>query len=316
MQEQFALAATGSVCPSYDEAHGVLESTFSQRGKIGSLISESTALDRRIAADRLEYPSAFVYSDVMAADSRNRYRTGRDADGNSFMTLDDLCRLAGDDERRAGAGFGGAALRRMSEERSDETVQRNVRPAHLYTIRDGRTAPNALAMRRETVVCGDRFTRMTLKNVRRESAVAKAYDKVAGWLGGGQIVRSGISSRQVSGLVAAVSLVLVFAIVLVMPILMSVLIHNEATTVRVLENELAQKEKTAAALETELDAKNDRFMLETLARDKYGMIPVDKSAFRILKIAPSDSVTVSESQRTTGAVPALLSALGIRLGQD
>ena len=317
MQNNNMVAASQTACRSYDEAHGVLDTAFSGRGLLGSMISESAALDRSIACARLDYPSAFTFADAMRNDSRNRYRTGVDRDGNAYMTFDDLKRLAVDEERRyARADSAMRALAGVSRELSAAEADDRVRPACPYAICDGYSAGLRAAGRRESVITGRTETEMRLSEPRRKGLISRLSDMLYNRLGNEAVVGSGFSPRHVSGAVAAVSLILVFALVLAMPILMSVLIHEEATEVRILESELAEKEKVAAQLRTDLDAKNDRFMLEKLAREEYGMIPVDRSAFRILSISPADSVSVVEASRSEGAVPALLSALGLRKGDD
>ncbi len=313
MQSNIAIADAGTFPGSYEEAHGVLEVTFRRRGIVGAAVSEAAALDRSVTASRLEYPRAYLYSDVMAADRRDRYRTGVDFEGNRYMTRDDLGRLIGDERRILGKSNPAVrALSAISAERSESETLTAARPAYPYTLRE----TGRMIGRRETVITPRGETETTVSRLGRGSVTEKLAISLRALLGETRLVKSGITGRQFSGAVAALSLILVFAIVLVMPIMMSVITHNEATLVRELETELAEKEKTAALLETELESKNDRFMLEKLARDVYGMIPLDRSAFTAIRIAPDDSVTLIEEQKSGGAVPALLSALGIRRSGD
>ncbi|MBP5269628.1 MAG: hypothetical protein ILO42_01565 [Clostridia bacterium] len=313
MQSNIAVADAGTVCRSYEEAHGVFEVTFQRRGIVGAAVSEAAALDRSVTASRLEYPRAYLYADMMAADRRDRYRTGLDFEGYRYMTRDDLGRLISDGRRISGkSNPAGRALFAISAERSESETVTAVRPAYPYTVCE----TGRMIGRRETVITPRGETETTVSKIGRGSLTEKLALSLRELLGEARLVKSGITGRQFSGVVAALSLVLVFAIVLVMPIMMSVLIHDEATVVRELEADLAEKEKTAALLQTELESKNDRFMLERLARDVYGMIPLDRSAFTVMKIAPEDSVTLIEEQKSGGAVPALLSALGIRRSGD
>ena len=115
-----------------------------------------------------------------------------------------------------------------------------------------------------------------------------------------------------NGIVAALAIAAVLMFVLAVPVTLSVLKHIEATRLSRLESEIRRREAEIAELSMELEAKNDLFTIEKLAREKYGMVELDKSVYTMIRINPDDAVEQSEEKAGEGFVPALFSALGIR----
>ncbi len=315
MTDILATVNTESVCPSFDASVEFLGDKYSRRGIFGGLTAEAAALDRRILATRLENPSSFIYEDAMASDYRNRYRTGS-ADGKPVMTVDDFFRLIRDEARRSekAADASARAAAVISRENTDRRIMREARPACPYSVMEARDVGSAYSAgkRRQVIIGGEeREMRVVKPGSNRKIGIFRLADK---YLTDDPLVPAKKSYRNASGTIAAISLILVFTLVLILPILMSVMIHNEASAIRTLESELASKKNEAKQLSVELDAKNDVFMLEELAVGKYHMMPLDRSAYNLIRLRPEDTIDLIESPKSEGAVPALLSALGIRIG--
>ena len=304
---------------SYENAYNTLDVRFACRGAAGSAISALAEQERRDMRARLENPGAYAFADIMENDRDNYYRTGY-ADGRSIMTVDDVIRLYRD-ERCRRTDPRAVELAIMEKERADRAVSTDQRPAHPYGISSAVPSSDTalsrnISGRRETVFSGRREREMKV-----EPTVRYARERIMSlsekWIGTGHTVNAKKSLRRTSSAIAAVSLCCVFMLVLALPIALSVLIHNESVELSVLNSRIKEKEAEVQALEIELDSKNDLFLLEELAVNKYGMVSLDNSTYKVINIHPSDAIEVYGAEAENGgAVLALLNALGLRRSEN
>ncbi len=115
--------------------------------------------------------------------------------------------------------------------------------------------------------------------------------------------------------VSAVALILVMAMSLGLAIGGSVLVSEAGTDKLAAEKELLTLQEEVTKLEVSLDAKYDEAMVETLARNTYGMIDGEYVSSRYLTMSGRDTVEMVEESAEKPLVAALLSALGIGRGE-
>ncbi|MCQ2427085.1 MAG: hypothetical protein MJ137_01615 [Clostridia bacterium] len=319
----------------FEDSFRTLKDRFDGRGLEGSYITEASEYERRELRNRLENPGAGRLDDIMRQDFSNRYRTGR-ADGRAFMTVEDFLHLSAD-ERAFRDSRMGAPVRNLEREQAARRISTAARPAHPYTLyevkgveeqfenTDGNKA--LFFGRRETVYDGGYTDAGRRAGTAAAVAVSGGESEMmvrpvgrAGFLGNlkEQFFRKDLIAEtdkrpaNSNGLYAALAIVAVFMLVLALPITLSVMKHSAATAVSRLESQIRDKEAQKIQLGIELEQKNDLFLLESLAVEKYGMVELDKSVYTMIKINPEDSVEHSEDEKSGGVMPALLSALGLR----
>ncbi len=117
--------------------------------------------------------------------------------------------------------------------------------------------------------------------------------------------------------VYSVIAVLMCMVVFIIPILLSVLNNEVAVQNKELDAQIRVIENEITSLESEVAIKRDMGLIETLARDRYGMIDLELSQLKLVPSAP-DSFTVS-APAEEGAPDVwvrLLNALGVIMGED
>ncbi len=300
---------------SYDNAYNTLDARFAGRGAAGSALTALAEQERRDMRAKLENPGAYAFTDIMENDRDDYYRTGY-ADGRNIMTVDDVIRLYRD-ERCRRTDPRAVELAMMEKERADRTVSTEQRPAHPYGVSvavpaSDRSLAQNVSGRRETVFSGRQEREMKV-----EPTVRYTRDRILAltekWVGKGHTVNAKKSYRKTSSAIAAISLCCVFMLVLALPIALSVLIHNESVEISALNGLIKEKEAEVQALEIELDSKNDLFLIEELAVEKYGMVSLDNSTYKLITVHPADAIEYYSAEKENGgAVLALLNALGLR----
>ena len=321
----------------YEETYNGLKETFRGRGLGGFWLSVAAEQERAYLKTSLENPSAYVYGETMSRDLSDRYRTGTDSYGRRVMTVDDYARLRADEKERRKAGTRyGAVMAELSREQSRARISVDLRPAHPYQIYSARGIReerpvgeddySEIRGRRETVYSAGRLLPAGQSEdgvVYSGSGDTEMYVRPAGKEPFLRRIRRQMFRKDIveptkgrtgrpNGLVAALAIAAVFMFVLAVPVTLSVLKHIEATRLSRLESEIRHREAEIAELSMELEAKNDLFTIEKLAREKYGMVELDKSVYTMIRINPDDAVEQSEEKAGEGFVPALFSALGIR----
>lgn len=304
MSQQNMTVADASL-QALDTAVDSVVAEHSFRGSNGFAAAQISELDRREMRARMEHPFSYTISDTLNSPDGDRYRSGRE-DGRSYFTVDDCVRLF---EDRYAARFG-AWRSACALEQSEARCRMNVleRPAAAYACGDA--VPAALFQSRSDVVFANGSAGMAVVNRSKgENALVSFFKK---YLEAPTVLMEKHSFRLTSGAIAAVSLVLVFAMLLSLPVVMKILIHKEAGVIAELDKQIRTAEAEVTQLEIALDQKNDRVLLEQLATDEYRMVRLDHSDYSILRLHPEDAVETMEKEKSGGAVPALLKALGLR----
>ena len=289
--------------------------SFDGRGAQGSVHNAVAEQERREMRSRIENPGAYVYSDIMANDSGNFYRTGKFKD-SAYMTVEDIRRLFLDEmERRSGDS--GCAIAMIEKEIADRNIKTDKRPAHAYTVNrvsEGNSSAKSCGFKADNMpVYSDAGRKIMAveknkKNILTDSLlINNSHKKNVKQADSMNTVRRSFAT------VAAVSLCFVFTLVLMLPITLSIMINNESTEIAGMTAIIRSKESEIEALEVELNQKNQRLELEKIAVNQYGMVELDSTNYNVLKISVSDAIENFDGEsENSGAVLALLSALGLR----
>lgn len=117
--------------------------------------------------------------------------------------------------------------------------------------------------------------------------------------------------------VYSVIAVLMCMVVFIIPILLSVLNNEVAVQNKELDAQIRVIENEITSLESEITIKRDMSLIESLARDRYGMIDLELSQLKLVPSTP-DSFTVSTpaEEGTPDVWVRLLNALGVIMGED
>lgn len=253
-----------------------------------------------------EYPEFYKLSDMMASSFGNGYRSG-DACGAKVMTYEDYIRLIVAETRIPEYG-----------KRKRESYRVDPRPATVYTVREcGKAlAQSEIASSCESVIDSDGYS-----VTRVESSDTSLYGSVrrllAQWAPMHTVKRPERKyRRRLASSAAGIAWVMIFAIVLALPITLGVLKSEASSELAQLKNELAALELAEERLEAEFESSLDLREIEKVAVNDYGMIKLNQSTIKVLRLNDADSIeSFSEAERTP-VVPALLNALGIRVSEE
>ena len=305
---------------TYENAYMNLNCAFAERGLTGSVKTAVADQKRAELRSRLENPGAYILDDIMESDRASKYRTGF-ADGNSYMTVDDLMRLYEDENIRR-TDRRSCVLPLIDSERAERSMRFDRRPAHAYGVHTAHPMPGGSVkplkgMKLETVYSGNRSAEMSVE-CREKGFLKRTVEGVKRLSDNVYTVKEGRNLRRTPAAIAAFSLCFVFILVLALPITLSIMINNESTELGTLQDSLRSKTAEVKSLEIELDERNDRLKLEDLAVNKYGMIELNLSAYKAMTVNAEDKVEVADtgSENTVGAFQALMSALGLRRSEN
>ena len=310
---------------SYDVAYTALRARYAGHGTAGSAQATVAEQKAREARTMRDYPDAYRCGQIMEHDRNNYYRTGVSGDV-AVMTVDDVKRLFYDETgRRTDVG----ALRAMAERRRAEggtASAEAIRPAAPYRVLEYRENPaetddgEEFKSRRGLVIRGeDRVSAQVEKE--NESGLAarmKALsEKAKKWIPEEKVGKI-TGARNLNSPVAGIALVVVFAMLLCLPVILNVLINQTDSELYALEDQIRALEAEEAELQVQLEAKNDLRFIEDAAINRYGMIRLEQSTFRYLRLRGDEVIETytPESRGNNAAVLALLSALGIRRGEE
>ena len=254
-----------------------------------------------------EYPEFYRLADMMSSPEGNHYRSG-ESGGACYMTNDDLTRIILERTRIPQYVKGGAA--------SENVVSR---PAAPYTVRESGKA-----------LVGAAFTDSVCENVfdGREYGVARierADTNLLGalirmkeqWIPSHTLQRqSRLHRRQLGSPAAGIAWAMIFVLVLALPITLGVLKSEAVSNLNVKKQELIALERTEAELRAEFESSLDFRYIESVAVNEIGMIKLNDSTVKVLKLNDFDSIESFTDKRSNPVVPALLSALGIRAGDE
>lgn len=279
-----------TVSSSYNIAHNSLERRFEVRGAVEAArlcAAEQEARERDTAALA---PEAYKLGERKGCrDWDHKYKTGRH-DGEFYMTPEDYKRCFAD-----GMGYrpeiiaarcAGGPKREWKAERPAALYEPAASEASLITV-DGR--------------------KLTPAQVRDEARLNRVMPKE-------KIVPiKGHGARALP--IGAMALVLIFAVVLALPIALSVSIKERSDELAAAEAKLAELDAEIAELENELNVKNDLELIRRIAVDEYGMISANVSTTRYLSLGLGDRIEAFDTDEGNAGMTALLSALGIRIGK-
>lgn len=313
MNEQ--LTVCGPACdPSvgYEAALCELGRLFRDRGLARSARLEAERFEHRVEEERDPASVGSRMSDLLVSDEGCGYRSERGRDGG-VMTNDDAIRLFFDVSGRrpieAEAVTENAPEMRAAYESYAQTHP--IRPAAVYAVvdrmpeeqsgndlipTDGEAAA-VIDRRAEDRRClGNALLRLT------------PQDKI------GKARRV----RNYSGATAPIALIVFVALVLMLPVVLTVMINRASRDVSSYEKSLRDLSDTEEKLEAELAVRQDLLTIERIATEEYGMIRFELGKPTFLRLNDGDIVrsfdTDTEGENT--AFLALLSALGIRFGEE
>ena len=309
---------------SYDVAYTALRARYAGHGTAGAAQATVAEQQAREARSMRDYPEAYRCGQIMEHDRYNYYRTGVSGD-MAVMTVDDLKRLFYDETgRRTDVG----ALRAMAERRrtegKDSDVPTAVRPAAAYRVLEYKTDVSddgaEFTSRRELVLRGEDRISAQVEKGNESGLSARMHalaEKAKKWIPEEKVGKlTGV--RNISSPVAGIALVVVFAMLLCLPVILNVLINQTDSELYALEDQIRALEAEEAELRVQLEAKNDLRFIEDEAINRYGMIRLEQSTFRYLRLRGDEVIETYTPERrgNNAAVLALLSALGIRRGDE
>ena len=253
-----------------------------------------------------DYPEFYKLSDIMSSSFGNNYRSG-DACGAKIMTYEDYVRLIVSETRIPEYG-----------NRKCERYHIDPRPASIYTVRECGKAlsKNGISSSCESVIDGDGYSvaRVESSDTTLSGGVKRFLVQ---WAPMHTVKRPERKyRRRLASSAAGIAWVMIFAVVLALPITLGVLKSEASSELAEKRNELAALELAEERLEAEFESQLDLREIEKVAINDYGMIKLNQSTIKVLRLNDTDSIeSFSEAERAP-VVPALLSALGIRVAEE
>ncbi len=250
-----------------------------------------------------EYPESYRLADIMNSAGGRNYRSGSEG-GESYMTHEDFMRLIVDETRINEYGKNPA--------RADHSA---VRPAAPYNVRQVVKA-GAGASSYECVIDGDSYYGRKIEESDTTLAgfTGKMIDR---WFPTPEVVKHDRKiRRRIASSAAGIAWVMIFALVLALPIVLGVLKSEASGDLLVNRERLAELESEEARLQAEFESSIDLREVENVAVNEYGMIKLNQSTIKVLRINGTDSIESFSETKSNSLVPALLSALGIRSGNE
>ena len=255
------------------------------------------------------FPEFYKLGEIMDSVKGKTYRTLAE-NGESYMTAEDYMRFIKNETMIPQYGNRpGIKVARIEDSR----------PAAIYTVRGyGKTltaAEREDAMN-ECVLTADGpiLTRVENSTTTLAGAVTEFFNR---WFPSPVTVKPERKyRRRLASSAAGIAWVMIFAIVIALPITLGVLKSEASAELADKKNQLAALEKQEAMLEAEFESSLDLRLIEDLAVNELGMIKLNESTVRILKLNDIDSIESFSTTKSTSPVPALLSALGIRIGEE
>ncbi len=237
-----------------------------------------------------------------------QYRSGN-VDGVAVMTYEDYERFI--KERTRIPNY------RVSE--GLKVAPEDIRPATVFNVRRCDTALVSAERdnsANESVIEADgrRVSRVESSDTTLTGSILRLFDK---WFPGNTVVTPGRRYRKrMSSAVAGMAWVAIFAIMLALPITLSVLKSEASADMIEMKDTLGELREEIDDLGVELDSKNDLRVIEDIAVNEYGMISINESTMHLLRLNDIDIIESYADEGDGGVVPTLLSALGIRISGE
>ena len=284
----------------YENALDELGRLFGDRGLARAVRNEADAFERKVREQTDPSSIRSRMSELLASDDGAEYRT----DGGAEMTNDDAVRLfyAVSGRRRVDCA---AQAESMRSAFCRYTETHPVRPATIYSIVES-TEESLPAEAGETA----------LVETHRDEHRRYLAEAITGLFPQDRIGRAR-RVRSLTSATAAIALLVILALTLMLPVVLTVMINRVSRDISDYEDTLHGLEATEERLQVELADKNDLQLIEKLATTKYGMVKLEIGTTNYLKLNSEDKIETFDPAADTGnpAVLALLSALGIRIGE-
>lgn len=299
---------------SYENAYTTLKARYAEQGVVCSARQAAAEVREREMKTMQGENAAYRCGQIMEHDYFDRYRSGAAAN-EAYMTVEDAKKLFSVTTGREA----GKVARNCGKVSADELKVRPAAPYRVLETREEGSDDAGFSGNRELVIDGER--RVAAKVEREESVSAvrmrQLAEKAKKWFPSEDVEKTrGV--KTLGSPVAGIALVLVFALVLTIPIMLNVMINNTTSEIGELQKELRALDAEADELRVELEKKNDLRVIEEAAINQYGMIRLDQTTFRYLRLKNTDMIEKCTTEEKSGsaAVLALLSALGIRVGNE
>lgn len=260
--------------------------------------------ERKSAA---EFPEFFKLADMMNTREGYAYRSG-DNCGERYMTNDDYNRIILEKTRIPQYEIGAAVPEKITR-----------RPATVYNVMGcGRAMVGTgfAASVCENVIDDDGYAvaRIERADTNLIGAVLRLIDQ---WFPAHTAERQKrVYRRRLASSAAGIAWVMIFALVLSLPIVLGVLKSEAISELNAKQKELYALEKTEEALRAEFESSLDLREIESVAMNEIGMIKLNDSTIRLLRLNDIDSIESFSEKKSNSVVPALLSALGIRSADE
>ena len=291
----------------YSEAIKTLGFSDDEFDAVKDIQAELERQVERESKSASEYPESYRLTDIMNSVSGNSYRSG-EAGGVRVMTHEDYMRLIVSETRIPEYG-----------QNTRKTYQVDPRPATVYNVRScGKTMSDeerSGSVRKRIIgEEGNGVARIEGSDTTVAGSITRFIDQ---WFPAHTIVKPDRKyRRRVASSAAGIAWVMIFALIVALPITLGVIKSEAGSNLTAKRNELAALEKTEAQLAAELESQLDLREIEYIAVNELGMIKINESTVRILRLNDIDTIESFSEDKTNSVVPALLSALGIRVGDE
>lgn len=255
--------------------------------------------ERKSAAEFSEF---YKLADMMDTREGFAYRNG-EYNGERYMTNEDYNRIILEKTR----------IPQYDMDAVPENVIR--RPAAAYNVMSSgksMAGAGAVASVCNNVIYGEEYGLVRIERATTDlsGALLRIFEK---WFPAHCIDKvKGKQRRRLASSAAGIAWVLIFALVLALPITLAVLKSEAISNLNVKKEELHALERVEADLLAEFESSLDLRYIESVAVNEIGMIKLNDSTIRILKLNDIDSIESFTDKKSNSVVPALLSALGIR----
>ena len=268
-----------------------------------SLKDIQAELERQVERERKsasEYPESYRLADIMTSVGGNNYRSG-DANGARVMTHEDYMRLIVAETKIPEYG-----------KNPRKTYHVDPHPATVYNVRGFGERSGS----RESVIAADGHSvaRVESSDTTISGSVTRFFDQ---WFPQHTFLKPDRKQRRhVVSSAAGIAWVMIFAFIIALPITLGVLKSEAGSNLTEKRQELAALESMESRLEAEYESGLDLREIESIAINELGMIRLNQSTLKILRLNETDTIESFADSQEESIVPALLSALGIRIGNE
>jgi hypothetical protein len=185
-------------------------------------------------------------------------------------------------------------------------------PATVYNVR----AFGERSGSRESVIAADGHSvaRVESSDTTISGSVTRFFDQ---WFPQHTFLKPDRKQRRhVVSSAAGIAWVMRFAFIIALPVTLGVLKSEAGSNLTEKQQELAALESMESRLEAEYESSLDLREIESIAINELGMIRLNQSTLKILRLNETDTIESFADSQEESIVPALLSALGIRIGNE